>query len=100
MYKNTKLYSVLSYITWIGWLIALFLRDKDDPMVKHHLNQGLVLNIIELLASFLITRGGTVAVVGEIVDLGVLVLCIMGIVRAVKLSNKPLPIIGTVNLIN
>ena len=102
MNKHTKLYSVISYITWIGWLIALFARDKDDEMVKQHLNQGLVLNLVTLVTS-IITRyvsNGVIASVCGIIDLAAFILCIMGIVRAVKLSDQPLPLVGGIKLIN
>ena len=37
--------------------------------------------------------------IGEIIDIAVLVFFIMGIVRAAKLSDEPLPIIGDIHLI-
>ena len=38
MYRHSRLFSVISYITWIGWVIALALRDKGDPLVHRHIN--------------------------------------------------------------
>ena len=99
MNKNTKLFSVISYITWIGWIVAFVLSEKDDKLVRHHLNQALVINIIETVGTFLTRMGGLFAVIGEIVDIAVLVFLIMGIVRAAKLSDKPLPLIGDIHLI-
>ena len=99
MNKNTKLYSVLSYITWIGWAEALFLSEKDDRLLRHHLNQALVINILETVGSILIRFGGLFAVIGEIVDIAVLVFFFMGIVRAARLSDEPLPILGGIHLI-
>ncbi|MBR1457595.1 MAG: hypothetical protein IJ594_10625 [Oscillospiraceae bacterium] len=99
MNKNTKLFSVISYITWIGWIAAFVLSEKDDKLVRHHLNQALVINIIETVGTFLTRMGGLFAVIGEIVDLAVLVFFIMGIVRAAKLSDEPLPLIGDIHLI-
>ena len=32
MNKNTKLFSIISYITWIGWLVAFFMSEKDDTI--------------------------------------------------------------------
>ena len=49
MNKNTKLFSVISYITWIGFLAALFLSEKDDKMVRHHLNQAICLCILQII---------------------------------------------------
>lgn len=99
MNKNSKLYSVISYITWIGWLVAYFLGEKDDRLVRHHLNQALVINIIETVGTLLTRLGGIFAIVGEIIDIAVLVFFIMGIVRAAKLSDEPLPLIGDIHLI-
>lgn len=100
MYKHTKLYSVICYITWIGWFAALLLSEKDDRMVRHHLNQALIINIIETAGSLLIRLGGVFAILGEIVDLAVFIFFIMGIVRAFKLSDEPLPLIGDFHLID
>lgn len=100
MNKNTKLFSVISYITWIGWIIAFAMRDRDDKMVSHHVNQALVINIVETIGTVLIKIGGVFGVVGEIVDVAVLVFLIMGIVRACRLSDEPLPVIGDIKLVD
>ena len=100
MNKHTKLYSVISYITWIGFAVAFFCRDKDDQLVRRHLNQALIINLIETAARIIGRLGGIFGVLAEIVDLCVLVLFIMGIVRAFKLSDEPLPVIGGITLID
>lgn len=99
MSKNSRLFAVVSYITWIGWFVAFFLRDREDPLVRRHLNQALVINIVESIGALLIRWGGVFGVVGEIVDIACLVLFIMGIVRAVRRSEEPLPLIGGINWI-
>lgn len=99
MEKHTKLFSVVSYITWIGWIAALLLRDKDDAIVRRHVNQALLLNLAETAASVLIKAGGLLAVIGEIASFAVLVLFIIGVVRAFKCSAEPLPFIGDIQLI-
>ena len=100
MNKNTKLFSVISYVTWIGWIIAFVMRDRDNEMVSHHVNQALVINIIETIGTVLIKIGGVFGIIGEFVDIAVLVFLIMGIVRACKLSDEPLPVIGDIRLID
>ncbi len=100
MKNHTKLYSVISYITWIGWFAALILSDKDDRLVRHHLNQALVINILETIGAFLIRLGGLFGLVGEIVDIAALFFFVMGIVRAFRLSDEPLPLIGGFHLID
>ena len=99
MNKNTKLYSVLSYITWIGWLIAMFARDKNDETVRHHVNQALVLNLASTLISILARIGGVIGWICFACDIVILVFWIMGIIRAAKLSTEPIPIIGGIQLI-
>ena len=51
MNKNIKLFSVISYITWIGWIIAFVFGDRKDRILKQHLNQALALNIVGILVS-------------------------------------------------
>ena len=99
MYKNSKLYAAISYLTWIGWVIALVLRDNNDPLVRRHLNQALILNIVESVGTILVRIGGIFGIIGEVIDLVCLVLFIMGIVRALKMSEEPLPLIGDITLI-
>ena len=47
MYRHSKLYAVISYITWIGFIIAMVARDPADPLVRRHLNQALIINLIK-----------------------------------------------------
>lgn len=98
MYKNTKLCSVISYITWVGFIIAFLIRDQEDEMVKHHLNQALLLNIASTIVSIL-SRIKFLGMICGLVNLAILVLAIMGIIRALKLSDQPLPLIGEIKLL-
>ncbi len=100
MYKNTKLLSVISYITWIGWIIALLLRDRNDDIVRLHLNQALVLNITASLAAILMKIGGIFAFIGVLVNMATFVFAVWGIIRAVQGSREPLPYIGQFQILN
>ena len=53
MYRHSKLYAVISYITWIGFIIAMVARDPADPLVRRHLNQALLINLIETVSRIL-----------------------------------------------
>lgn len=94
--EHRKGFAILSYITWIGWIIAMVKWDRQDTLVKRHLNQALALNVIETVFGAIARLGGVFNTIGNIVDVVVLVLFIMGIVRAVKESEEPLPIVGSV----
>lgn len=100
MNSNTKLYSIISYITWIGWLIAFLARDKNDQTVSFHLNQALMLNIASTVVSFVARIGGIVGYVCGACSIVLLVFWVMGVVRAAKLSTEPLPLIGGITLIH
>lgn len=98
--KKTRLFSVLSYVTWIGWLVAYFRSDRSEHMVQHHLNQALVLNILVTVCNILTSNsGGLLHLIGELGGLVALVLLILGIVRAARLSDKPLPLIGEIQIL-
>lgn len=98
--KKTRLFSVLSYVTWIGWLVACFRSDRSEHMVQHHLNQALVLNILVTVCNILTSNsGGLLHLIGELGGLVALVLLILGIVRAARLSDKPLPLIGEIQIL-
>ena len=86
---SAKVTNVLSYITWIGFLIAYFAGDREKCMF--HLNQGLVLNIFGLLMF--------IPLVGWIARIGYIVLMILGIVNASSDADKPLPLIGGIKLL-
>ncbi len=77
---NGKTTALVSYIGWIGWLIALLAGDKEDQFAKFHLNQNLIIYLI-----------GLIPVIGSI---AALVLWIMGLINAVNGEAKPLPVIG------
>lgn len=97
--KKSKAAAIICYLfTWIGVVIAFIIRDKDDALSHHHLNQAIVLSICASVATLMTRIGGIFAWAGEIIDIGILVLTIMGIVRAVKGSDDPLPIIGDIKI--
>ena len=97
MYNNSRTVAMVSYITWIGWIIAFLIRDKTDRFAAHHLNQALCVNLIETIGTILGTMG--IAAVSEIVDMVAFVLWIIGIFRAIRGSRQPLPIIGNIEWI-
>jgi uncharacterized membrane protein len=89
--KNTGM-AVLAYIIFF---IPLLTDAKNDPFVKYHVKQGLVLFIGWIVEMFV----GVIPFAGWIIAplLGVflLVLFIIGIVNAVNGKEKPLPVVGS-----
>ena len=100
MEKNSKLFAIVAYITWIGWIISFLARDKNDAFVRHHVNQALILNIVGIVINLIARIGGIIGTICGVISLACLVLVIMGIVRAAKLSTDPLPLVGGIELIH
>ena len=99
MSKHIKLFSIITYITWIGWIIAFVFGDRKDRVLNQHLNQGLALNLIGILVSSGSRIGGIIGWAAGIIALLALILTIMGIWRAAHLSAEPLPIIGNFRIL-
>ncbi len=51
--QTNRVFGIVSYLTWIGWIVAAIMGDKDDEFVKFHLNQSLCLNVISLILAIL-----------------------------------------------
>ncbi len=94
--SNTVVMSVLAYIS-ILVLIPL-LAAKDDPVVKFHIRQGLVLFIMQVglwaIGNYAWMFLGMFYPLLNLINLGILVLAIIGIVNAVKKQEKELPLVG------
>lgn len=112
---NRTLFCVLSYIG-ILWLIGMIVSpEKDDPRVRFHVGQGLLLSIFALVLS--VFGGIFISVFDFIFSFDVfswfgwmmrlfaglltlvagmltLALTIVGIVHAVQGKEEPLPVIG------
>jgi uncharacterized membrane protein len=89
--KNTG----MAVVAYIIFFIPLLTDAKNDPFVKYHVKQGLVLFIGYIIEVFI----GMIPVIGWIISplLGIflLVLFIIGIMNAINGKEKPLPVIGS-----
>ena len=89
--KNT----LMGALAYIGPLILIpFFNAKDDPFVKYHIKQGAVLVVIWIAIMLLQTMFWTMYMIWNLVNLGVLVLAIMGIINVTKGEEKELPLVG------
>ena len=93
---NKKVTSIFAYLGIIFWLIGYLAGDKEGA--KFHLNQGLVLAIVNIIVSIL----GYIPVVNIVAGILGIVVCIfaiMGIVYACKDEDKELPLIGKIQIL-
>ena len=100
MQRNKGL-AVLSYFGLLI-LIPVFIA-RNDPFVRYHINQGLVLFLVDIICGILGSIIGAIPVVGGIITLAlgivIFVLFIIGIINAVKGEMKPLPLIGGIEIL-
>jgi len=94
---NAVLYSVLAYFGILFLVGLLAAPEKDTAFVKNHVNNGIVLFGAGVILSIL---GGISALIWilipivSIASIGILVLSIMGIVKAVQKQTFTMPLIG------
>lgn len=98
---DKKTTSWVSYVTFIGWIIAYLSGDKEGA--KFHLNQSLVIwlgYLIVFVANkilLFIPIIGWLAVLAAYVFL--LVMWVMGLIAAINQEEKELPLIGQIKLL-
>lgn len=90
--RKNVLMGILAYIGPL--IIVSYLVAKDDPFVKFHIKQGLVLFVIEIAVWFFSMFLWQLWMLLNLVNLAVLVLAIIGIVNASQGNEKELPLVG------
>lgn len=90
--KNTSM-AVLCYLGLLV-LIPLLTDAKNEPFVKFHIKQGLVLLISGVIVSAVMVLPIFGRIVGSVAWLVVLVLIVIGALNALGGKEEELPIIG------
>lgn len=86
-----KLIAILSYITLIGWIIALVMNtEKKSKLGSFHIRQSLLIMALAVVAG-LVTWIPPISVIIWVVTV---VLWIMGFVSAIQSTMKPVPVLG------
>jgi uncharacterized membrane protein len=88
---NPKTAGIIAYITWIGFIVAILAADKNDPYVKFHLNQALVLNLFSFLS--------VVPFIGTIWGLFVFIMWILAVVGACSGETRAVPLFGDIHIL-
>ena len=98
---DQKTTSWVSYITFIGWIVAYLAGDKEGA--KFHLNQSLIIwlgYLIMFIASKLLFF---IPIIGWLVALAayvfLFVMWIMGLISAINQEEKELPLIGKIKIL-
>ena len=98
MNRNRNLIAAVAYFTWIGFLAAYMLGDKNDPFIRHHLNQALVINLLKIAGGLCAALPGIGHSVSAVAGIAAFVFIVMGIYRAANYRTDPLPLVGELHL--
>lgn len=101
---DKKATGIVGYLTWIGLIIALCAGDREGA--KFHLNQSLVIWIGEIavgliagIASFIPVVGFIVTLAAGVCQIFLLVCWVLGLIGAFNDEEKPLPLIGGIQIL-
>ncbi len=99
---NNKTFSIISYITIIGWLLAYYIqKETTDNFRRFHLKQSLGLAIAtfaaDIILNLLVPIGSVLIPLSALVGAALLVLLIIGVLNAAKGEQKLLPLIGKIS---
>ena len=83
--------TAMAVVAYILFFVPLLTDAKDDPFVKFHVKQGLLLFIIAV-ANMVLTP--LLFMITWLIGIFVLVLAILGIMNALNGKKEPLPLIG------
>jgi uncharacterized membrane protein len=89
--KNVAM-GVLAYLGPL--VIVSYLVAKDDPFVKFHIKQGLVLLVLDVAVWFIGSFTWRLWFILGWVNFAIAILVIIGIVKVVQGKQEPLPLVG------
>ncbi len=94
---DTKTTGWVSYLTFIGWIVAFAAGDKEGA--KFHLNQSLVIWLGYICAAVVMIIPILGWLVGFVAEIYLFVMWIMGLIAAINQEEKELPLIGKIKLL-
>ncbi len=83
----------MAIVAYFIFFVPLLTDSKDDPFVKFHVKQGFVLFIGWIAVAFL-SSVPFIMHLAWILNLGLLVLLVIGIMNVASNKKAPLPLIG------
>jgi uncharacterized membrane protein len=99
MNVQSRLIATISYITLIGWVIALILRQNENPKSElglFHLRQSFGVMILSFLASAsnVILSVISLGFLGNVLWLCILIIWLIGLLGAIQGRFTKIPFIG------
>lgn len=97
---DTKVTSIVAYLSWIGLIIAFLAGDKEGA--KFHINQALVVMLMSLGSVVISILAGFIPFLGILGGIWSILVCIcwiLGIIAAVKQEENEIPVIGKIKIL-
>ncbi|MBI9065549.1 MAG: hypothetical protein JEZ14_26430 [Marinilabiliaceae bacterium] len=99
MQNQSNTIAILSYVWFIGWIIAFIMRQNERPqreLSRFHLRQSFGILLIILAHSFVawILHFMYLGFISNMLWFGIFILWLIGLMSAVQGQFKPIPFIG------
>jgi uncharacterized membrane protein len=92
--KDGKTIAIISYITFIGTIVAFVMnQNKKNTFAAFHIRQAIGIVLLSFLIGYL-NRFIHISGLNWLLNAGVFVLFILGIVSAAQGEEKPIPLLG------
>lgn len=91
--------AIVGYITWIGFIVAIVIGDRNDPHTRFHTNQALVLNIAAIICTIILVIPIIGTIIGIIGYILIVIGWFIGIISAASGTMGRAPLFGKINLI-
>lgn len=95
--KETEKNIGMAVVAYFLFFVPLLTDSKDDPFVKFHVKQSLVIFCLSLafyLIRFFFYLGRFFYLLYPFISLAILALFIIGIINAINGNKKELPVVG------
>lgn len=91
---NGKTIAIISYVTWIGTLIAFLINNRQRNLfASFHIRQAIGISIFSLINSFILLNFIDLWIVGSI-GMVLFVFRIIGIIGALQNKERKIPFIA------
>jgi len=91
---DPKIISILSYVTFIGWIVAVVMNNPRTRLASFHIRQSLgimLLGVAAGMATMVPFTGELISRAGSILTF---VLWIVGFIGALQGEERPVPFLG------
>lgn len=96
--EEGKTIAIISYITFIGLIIAFIMNnEKKNDFASYHIRQSLGIFLLWIVVRtflFIVSFIIYIPFLSGLINLGFIVLLVIGLVSAIQGEKKPIPALG------